>query len=168
MKIFRSRSSKKWWKQWGTKVWKNFGRFQGNRNEIFLFNKTSISKFQMQFPELFILYQGYKLAKKNKVSKNCKFGDTYTKLVSAIPAVIQLVGFIFMPESPVWLTLRKPSPDHSLAVLRKLRSEAVFEEERSELLAYKEQLCNEPSTMEKLKLMMQKKTTRRALISKFS
>ncbi|XP_075250865.1 proton myo-inositol cotransporter-like isoform X2 [Convolutriloba macropyga] len=97
-------------------------------------------------------------------------GDTengwrYMLGLAAIPALIQLIGFTFMPESPVWLMVKKDHPDYCKSVLMKIREEEEVLEELDQLIMYKEKLQQEPKTFQKLQIMVRNRSTRRALIT---
>ncbi|XP_063729082.1 proton myo-inositol cotransporter-like isoform X2 [Symsagittifera roscoffensis] len=92
-------------------------------------------------------------------------GWRYMLGLAGVPAFIQLVCFLFMPESPTWLIVKKDSSQPAERVLEKIRKEQDLNQEMDDLIAYKEALEKEPPTIDKLKIMVSNKATRRALIT---
>ena len=52
--------------------------------------------------------------------------------LAAVPAVVQFIGFLFMPESPRWL-VQKGRVDKALSVLQTIRGKKDVELELNEV-----------------------------------
>ena len=70
-----------------------------------------------------------------------------------------------MPESPVWLIVKRETTEEAEQVLRRIRSNSEFRSEIAELVEYKQSQQREPPTTKKLKIMLKETRIRRALIS---
>ncbi|GAB1603581.1 proton myo-inositol cotransporter-like [Argonauta hians] len=90
-------------------------------------------------------------------------GWRYMLGLAGIPAVIQLIGFIFLPESPRWL-VSKGRIDEASTVLKDIRATENIDEEISVI---KENIKNNPieeSLHSNLKRIFASKPVRRALV----
>ncbi|XP_021001952.1 proton myo-inositol cotransporter isoform X3 [Parasteatoda tepidariorum] len=93
-------------------------------------------------------------------------GWRYMLGIAAVPAIIQLVGFIFMPESPRWL-ISKGRYDAALDVLRRTRGpnsnyEAEFETIKSNCLEVDREKENETASI--IRQVLRNSSLRTALI----
>ncbi|CAI9728524.1 proton myo-inositol cotransporter-like [Octopus vulgaris] len=90
-------------------------------------------------------------------------GWRYMLGLAGIPAVIQMIGFIFLPESPRWL-ISKGRHEEASKVLKNIRATDDIHEEFTNI---KESVESNPvhgSLIYNLKRVFQSKTVRRALV----
>ncbi|XP_029657350.1 proton myo-inositol cotransporter [Octopus sinensis] len=90
-------------------------------------------------------------------------GWRYMLGLAGIPAVIQMIGFIFLPESPRWL-ISKGRHEEASKVLKNIRATDDIHEEFTNI---KESVESNPvhgSLIYNLKRIFQSKTVRRALV----
>ena len=86
--------------------------------------------------------------------------------ISALPSAIQLIGFIFMPESPRWLT-RRGKYEKAQKVLRSIHDDSDIEEEFNSIknaLQAQEREQAEKGGTSLFEQILQRATLRKALL----
>ncbi|KFM78888.1 Proton myo-inositol cotransporter, partial [Stegodyphus mimosarum] len=99
-------------------------------------------------------------------STDLENGWRYMLGIAAVPAVIQFIGFLFMPESPRWLIGRNRY-DEAMTVLRKVRGpnvniQAEFDAIKNNCLEVEREQADDKSGM--LKKILKNPSLRTALL----
>ncbi|RWS10442.1 proton myo-inositol cotransporter-like protein [Dinothrombium tinctorium] len=96
-------------------------------------------------------------------SSNEKTGWRFMVGIAAIPAAVQLVGFIFTPESPRYL-VRRGKLDKALKLLRKIQPKNPKVEHQIELIRKNSEECESKASIFKmLRRICKTRTVRKAL-----